>query len=67
LEDRLKSALSEISLRPMNSVGRANQVAHATVRLDAVRKLCKTPSGQRVFPDGPDLSLPSPTRSVLDG
>lgn len=67
LEGRLQAALSEASSRPANSIGKANQVSHATVRLNAVRKLLATPPGEHVFPDGPDLSLPSSSRSVLDG
>lgn len=66
LESRLQSALEEVCARPMNSIGKTNQIAHATVRLDAVRKLQATPNGQIVFPEGPDLSLPYSTRSVLD-
>ena len=66
LEGRLQAALSEAQARPANAVGRSNQIAHATIRLEAVRQLLVTPAGQRVFPDGPDLSLPAATRSVLD-
>ncbi len=66
LEGRLHAALSEAQARPSTSVGKSNQIAHATIRLDAVRQLLTTPAGERVFPDGPDLSLPTQTWSVLD-
>lgn len=66
LEMRLQAALSEVTARPVGSIGRENQISHATVRLEAIQKLCSTPSGQIVFPDAPDLSLPSSSRRVLD-
>jgi len=66
LEGRLQVALSEARSRSSSSVGRNNQIAHATIRLEAVRQLLATPAGELVFPDGPDLSLPAKTRSVLD-
>ena len=66
LEGRLQAALDAVQARPAQSVGRSNQIAHATIRLDAVRQLLATPAGQQVFPAGPDLSLPAATRSVLD-
>jgi len=66
LEGRLKAALSEAQARPTTSIGRQNQISHATIRLDAVRKLLDSPTGERVFPDGPDLSLSNRQRSLFD-
>ena len=55
LERRFGVALSEAQSRPAGSIGLGNQIAHATIRLENVRKLLATPSGERVFPDGPDF------------
>lgn len=66
LEGRLKAALSEAQARPTTSIGRQNQISHATIRLDAVRKLLDSPTGERVFPHGPDLSLSNRQRSLFD-
>jgi hypothetical protein len=58
-----------IRLRIPGSIGLDNQLAHAKVRLDGVRKLLETAPGQLVFPDGADLSHDSakPKGRVLDG
>jgi hypothetical protein len=45
-----------IQRRITGSIGLDNQLAHAKVRLEGVRKLPETPPGQLVFPDGADLS-----------
>jgi hypothetical protein len=45
-----------IQQRISGSVGLDNQLAHAKVRLEGVRKLLETAPGQLVFPDGADLS-----------
>jgi len=67
LEHKFEVAIAEISARPAGAVGRDNQLSHATVRLESVRSLLKTPPGQQVFPDGPDLSVQVKfQRSVLD-
>lgn len=66
LERRFGVALSEAQSRPAGSIGLGNQIAHATIRLENVRKLLATPSGERVFPDGPDFSKHDTTRSILD-
>lgn len=58
LEVKLIAAIELAEGRPSNSVGRTNQIDHAKVRLDGVRTLLNTPSGEKPFPDGPDLSLP---------
>jgi hypothetical protein len=58
-----------IRLRIPGSIGLDNQLAHAKVRLEGVRKLLETAPGQLVFPDGDDLSrdLTKPKGRVLDG
>ncbi|MEQ1638477.1 MAG: hypothetical protein ABL903_17535 [Methylococcales bacterium] len=66
LARKFEAALSEVQARPMRTLGRDNQIAHATIRLDSLRKLLKTPTGQPVFPGGPDLSMQNRPRSVLD-
>jgi hypothetical protein len=57
-----------IQRRISSSIGFDNQLAHAQVRLEGVRKLLATPPGQLVFPDGLDLSrdLQRPKGRVLD-
>lgn len=51
-----------------SGIGMENQLSHAKTRLAGVRKLLATPPGQRVFPDGPDLSKDygKPVGRVLD-
>jgi hypothetical protein len=68
LEGQLEAAHAAAVAKKSGSVGRDNQIIHARVRIEGVRKLLATPVGQRVFPDGPDLSEPQPntSRSVLD-
>lgn len=66
LEHQFGVALAEVQARPAGTVGRENQIAHATIRLENVRKLLTTPNGARVFPNGPDFSKQVGPRSVLD-
>lgn len=67
LEERLKQALDSVEARPASTIGRNNQILHAKERLIGVRKLLETPTGQAVFPDGPDLSASNTIRrSALD-
>jgi len=58
-----------IQRRISGSIGLDNQLAHAKVRLEGVRKLLETAPGQLVFPDGADLSHDpaKPEGRVLDG
>lgn len=65
LEGKLKTAVEEIQSRPSTSIGWKNQLEHAEQRLTGVRKLLATPAGERPFPDGRDLSLPS-QHGILD-
>jgi hypothetical protein len=53
------AATRAIEKRLTSGIGVNNQLSHAKVRLDAVRKLLATPPGEQVFPAGPDLSVPS--------
>lgn len=61
LEGKLKETIESIRQRKGTGIGLANQLAHAEVRLEGVQKLLATPAGERVFPDGVDLSVPSPS------
>lgn len=69
--EKLKSqfgvALAEVRARPVGTVGRENQIAHATVRLEAVAKLLSASPGERVFPEGPDFSKQEGSQTALDG
>ncbi|MFV8639607.1 hypothetical protein ACNRBS_09360 [Ralstonia pseudosolanacearum] len=65
LEGKFVAALEHAQARPATTPGRDNQIAHAQVRLDGVRKLLATADGEHPFPDGPDLSMP-PVLGVLD-
>ncbi|MEM5461928.1 hypothetical protein VSR69_45420 [Paraburkholderia phytofirmans] len=65
LEGKFKLALETIKARPSTSLGWKNQLDHAEKRLAGVQKLLATPTGERPFPDGVDLSLPR-QRGVLD-
>lgn len=56
LNNRFQAALSVIQARPNGTIGLENQKQHAIIRLESVRKILATPSGERVFPDGPDFS-----------
>lgn len=66
LSRKFDAALSEVHARPAGTVGRDNQIAHATIRLESLRKLLNTPTGERVFPEGPDLSNQEVSRSIFD-
>jgi hypothetical protein len=66
LQGKLKDALELAKAKPTKSVGRENQILHAETRINAVNRLLATPAGERVFPGGPDLSLPT-SWSVLHG
>lgn len=65
LEGKFKIAIETIRSRPSTSIGWKNQLHHAEVRLTGVQKLLETPPGERVFPDGVDLST-VPKRSIVD-
>jgi hypothetical protein len=65
LESKLQGALETIRSRTSSSLGWKNQLAHAEVRLTGVQKLLATAPGAQPFPDGPDLSKPTPS-GVLD-
>lgn len=56
LEGKLAAALELAQSRPSKSIGRKNQITHATERLQGVRKILSAYSGEHPFPDGPDLS-----------
>jgi len=66
LQHKFEVALSEIQSRPKSTIGRENQISHATVRLENIRKLLSTPTGKKAFPNGKDLSQAARYRSPLD-
>ena len=65
LEGKFKAAIETIRARTSNSIGWKNQLQHAEERLAGVQRLLDTPDGERVFPDGLDLSIPQ-ARDVVD-
>ena len=66
LELKLAAAVEKAEEKPSRSSGRTNQIQHAKIRLEGVRKLLEAKQGEKPFPDGPDLSVPHRT-GVLDG
>lgn len=66
LEGKLAAALEKAKSKESHSVGRTNQIEHARVRLEGVRKILTCDEGQMPFPDGPDFSLRLPQQGVLD-
>lgn len=67
LEKKFEAALSEIQARPAGTIGRENQINHAIIRLESIRKLLKAKAGELVFPEGRDFSRQDKQRSALDG
>ena len=65
LERKFEVAIAEIQTRPATTIGHQNQITHATVRLESIRKLLQTPAGQTVFPNGEDFSKTNNPRSVI--
>jgi hypothetical protein len=65
LEGKFKAAIETIKSRPSTSLGWKNQLDHAEGRLAGVQKLLVTAPGERVFPEGVDLSTPRKS-GVLD-
>jgi hypothetical protein len=65
----LQAPTKSLQNRIACSIGLDNQLAHAKVRLEGVRKVLATAPGQLVFPDGADLSqdFAKPRKTVLDG
>lgn len=64
---RLKHVLEHAKSKPDGTIGKQNQIQHATKRIVGVEKLLTTSPGELVFPDGVDLSLPKNQGGVLDG
>jgi hypothetical protein len=67
LHGRLKVALEHAMAKPDGAVGKANQISHVTARIKGVERLMETMPGDKVFPDGRDISMADQRRSVLDG
>lgn len=67
LERRFQVALTEAQSKPVTTIGRSNQIEHATIRLESIRKILKAPTGAQVFPEGQDFSRSNETsRTVHD-
>ena len=66
LEKRLSDGLDIAKSRPESLPGTQNQISHAQVRLEGVRKLLETSPGQKVFPEGRDFSKRLSRKTVLD-
>jgi hypothetical protein len=67
LQGKIEDALSAAHSKPTTSIGRENQSRHAEIRLAGIDRLLATPTGERAFPDGQDLSLSNIPPSVLHG
>lgn len=70
IEKQLVKAVSAIELRPLQSIGRTNQLDDAKRKLANVRVALTRSPGSSAFPDGQDLSVPAgmPKKpTVLDG
>lgn len=67
MRGKLQTALEAAQARAVSSIGRDNQIAHATERINGLEKLLDTAAGELVFPEGPDLSELDKRRSVLSG
>lgn len=67
LHSKLQAALEAAQARPARSIGRENQIKHASERIRGLEMLLDTKAGEQVFPDGPDLSKTDQKRSVLSG
>lgn len=67
LHGRLQVALEHAMARPDGAVGKANQIAHASARIEGVERLMTTLPGQQVFPEGRDVPGQDQRRSVLHG
>lgn len=66
LQSKLKDAIEAARSKPTQSIGRDNQISHAEARFAAVSRLLDTPAGERVFPNGSDLSKSTRPKSVLN-
>ena len=67
MRGKLQTALEAAQARSISSIGRDNQIAHATERIDGLEKLLDTAAGELVFPEGPDLSKLGKRWSVISG
>lgn len=66
LERKLSAALEDAKAKDSESVGRVNQINHASTRLEGVRKILAAKEGDMPFPDGEDFSRRMPQQGVLD-
>lgn len=67
LQGKLKAAVELAHSKPPGAVGRDNQIRHAEIRLANVGRLLATEPGQKVFPNGSDLSAGTRSKDILDG
>ncbi len=66
LRRRISLAHNAALERPAGTIGRENQIRHAQVRIEGIDRLLKTAPGERVFPNGQDLSRMTTPKTPLD-
>ena len=66
LRRRISLAHDAALERPAGTIGRENQIKHAQVRIEGIDRLLKTAPGDRVFPNGHDLSRTATPKTPLD-
>lgn len=64
---KFENAATIAKEKPSNSIGRNNQIEHANQRIKGIKKLLNTPTGEKVFPNGQDISIHNqPKGTILD-
>lgn len=64
---KFENAATIAKEKPSNSIGRNNQIEHANQRIIGIKKLLNTPTDEKVFPDGQDISIHNqPKGTILD-
>lgn len=58
LRERLSAMRDKAAAKPVNSIGRKNQIAHADELIAGVDAALSAQLGEAVFPDGKDFSTP---------
>lgn len=64
---KFEDALRIVQNKSITTIGRNNQIEHASQRIQGIKKLLNTPNGQQVFPEGKDYSIKNQLNgSILD-
>lgn len=64
---KFENAATIAKEKPSNSIGRNNQIEHANQRIKGIKKLLNTPTGEKVFPNGQEISIHNqPKGTILD-